>query len=146
MAQCWAHALVVACFGAFVRYNGGVAVGDKDQHKAMLHLPQPLYFSAFCVASVRKDTPSISIDVTTLGSAATQSVASILQIFFHCLRSSFKSLPASLPFANPRKFQQHVHMYTQSAAHEKRAISEPTPTPPLDNDSLPPTSSIPKYS
>nr|CAB3221164.1 putative Dol-P-Glc:Glc(2)Man(9)GlcNAc(2)-PP-Dol alpha-1,2-glucosyltransferase [Phallusia mammillata] len=43
----WPYAVVVICFGLFVYVNNGVAVGDKDSHKAVLHLAQILYFSGF---------------------------------------------------------------------------------------------------
>ena len=34
-------------FILFVRWNGGIVVGDKTAHQAALHLPQLLYFSLF---------------------------------------------------------------------------------------------------
>ncbi|KEI39856.1 glycosyltransferase family 59 protein [Mixia osmundae IAM 14324] len=41
---------VFALFIAFVRYNGGIVLGDKANHVVMFHLPQLLYFSAFTAA------------------------------------------------------------------------------------------------
>lgn len=38
---------LLACFGAFVLWNGGVVLGDKDNHIASLHLSQMLYMWPF---------------------------------------------------------------------------------------------------
>ncbi|KAJ2336529.1 glucosyltransferase [Coemansia sp. RSA 2673] len=43
------YALVVACFAAFVRVNGGIVLGDKANHEPVLHIPQMLYFYAYVV-------------------------------------------------------------------------------------------------
>jgi len=40
---------VVVAFAAFVIYNGGIVVGDRSNHIAMLHFPQFLYFLLFTV-------------------------------------------------------------------------------------------------
>lgn len=52
LSMCWMHLAVVCTFAAFVKLNGGVAVGDREQHQAVMHLTQPLYFSLFCSATV----------------------------------------------------------------------------------------------
>lgn len=39
--------LVAAVFGCFVVLNGGIVVGDRTAHKAVVHLPQLLYFIGF---------------------------------------------------------------------------------------------------
>ncbi|KAJ2475133.1 glucosyltransferase, partial [Coemansia sp. RSA 2320] len=46
------YALVVACFAAFVRVNGGIVLGDKANHEPVLHIPQMLYFYAYVVAAM----------------------------------------------------------------------------------------------
>jgi hypothetical protein len=110
-----------------VRYNGGVAVGDKEQHKAVLHLPQPLYFSAFCAASVRDDAQFHGFFLCWL-SAATQSVASILQIFFPCLHPAFESSPASLPLANrliPNFSSVHLCTHRPQLTSSKPSLNPP---------------------
>ncbi|KAJ3513055.1 hypothetical protein NLJ89_g3163 [Agrocybe chaxingu] len=40
------YTLVVAAFGAFVVWNGGVVLGDKSNHIPALHIPQLYYFVA----------------------------------------------------------------------------------------------------
>ncbi|KAJ7693638.1 glucosyltransferase [Mycena rosella] len=44
------YALVVALFGAFVVWNGGIVLGDKSNHIPSLHIPQLYYFVAFSAA------------------------------------------------------------------------------------------------
>ncbi|KAL7746512.1 glucosyltransferase [Sorochytrium milnesiophthora] len=39
--------LVVSAFAAFVKWNGGIVLGDKQNHTFSLHLPQLLYFVTF---------------------------------------------------------------------------------------------------
>ncbi|CAG9789766.1 unnamed protein product [Diatraea saccharalis] len=41
------HSLILMLFIAFIYYNGSIVVGDKDAHKAVLHIPQVLYFLLF---------------------------------------------------------------------------------------------------
>lgn len=48
--QLWPYAAVVAGFGAFIVWNGGIVVGDRTNHTAGLHLPQLGYFVAFSLA------------------------------------------------------------------------------------------------
>jgi alpha-1,2-glucosyltransferase len=43
----WPYLATLLSFVAFVVWNGGVVLGDKDNHIAQIHLPQLLYFSAF---------------------------------------------------------------------------------------------------
>ncbi|KEQ84612.1 hypothetical protein M438DRAFT_397256 [Aureobasidium pullulans EXF-150] len=43
----WPYILVLALFGSFVLWNGGVVLGDKSNHVATLHLPQMLYLWAY---------------------------------------------------------------------------------------------------
>lgn len=38
---------VLLSFAAFVRWNGGIVLGDKTMHVAVLHIPQVYYFIAF---------------------------------------------------------------------------------------------------
>jgi alpha-1,2-glucosyltransferase len=35
-------------FAAFVKYNGGVAIGDKQNHQPVLHWAQPFYCALYC--------------------------------------------------------------------------------------------------
>ncbi|KAI0706067.1 glucosyltransferase [Cytidiella melzeri] len=41
------YAVVLAAFGAFVVWNGGIVLGDKSNHIASLHVPQLYYFVGF---------------------------------------------------------------------------------------------------
>ncbi|KAH9836500.1 glucosyltransferase [Rhodofomes roseus] len=41
------YALVLAGFGAFVVWNGGIVLGDKSNHVPALHIPQLYYFVGF---------------------------------------------------------------------------------------------------
>jgi alpha-1,2-glucosyltransferase len=43
------YLLVLASFAAFLAWNGGIVVGDKQAHAATSHTPQVLYFSVFTV-------------------------------------------------------------------------------------------------
>ncbi len=43
LRRVWAHVAVLAAFGGFVAWNGGVVLGDKANHVATLHLAQLLY-------------------------------------------------------------------------------------------------------
>ncbi|KAJ7169447.1 glucosyltransferase [Mycena filopes] len=44
------YASVLALFGAFVVWNGGIVLGDKSNHIPSLHIPQVYYFFAFSTA------------------------------------------------------------------------------------------------
>ncbi len=46
--QLWPLLSVVLGFAVFVLYNGGIVVGDKDNHVPVRHLMQPLYFVLYC--------------------------------------------------------------------------------------------------
>ncbi|KAI1815844.1 glycosyltransferase family 59 protein [Poronia punctata] len=39
----WPHGVILAAFGSFVVWNGGVVLGDKSNHVATIHLAQMLY-------------------------------------------------------------------------------------------------------
>ncbi|PFH50766.1 glycosyltransferase family 59 protein [Amanita thiersii Skay4041] len=41
------YTLVLAAFAAFVKWNGGIVLGDKTNHIPSLHIPQMYYFFAF---------------------------------------------------------------------------------------------------
>lgn len=41
------HSILLVIFAAFVHVNGSIVVGDKEAHKATLHIPQLLYFLLF---------------------------------------------------------------------------------------------------
>ncbi|KAI8679471.1 Dol-P-Glc:Glc(2)Man(9)GlcNAc(2)-PP-Dol alpha-1,2-glucosyltransferase [Fusarium keratoplasticum] len=45
--QIWPYVAVLAAFGSFVFWNGGVVLGDKSNHVATIHLPQMLYIWPF---------------------------------------------------------------------------------------------------
>ncbi|KIW19874.1 hypothetical protein PV08_00449 [Exophiala spinifera] len=45
----WPHLALLASFAGFVVWNGGVVLGDKDNHIATVHLPQMLYIWPFIV-------------------------------------------------------------------------------------------------
>lgn len=45
----WPHLGLLAAFGAFIVWNGGVVLGDKSNHTAGLHLSQMLYLWPFLV-------------------------------------------------------------------------------------------------
>ncbi|KAL4520856.1 hypothetical protein Ndes2526B_g00042 [Nannochloris sp. 'desiccata'] len=44
----WPLISVVFTFAGFILYNGGIVVGDKDNHVPVRHLMQPLYFVLYC--------------------------------------------------------------------------------------------------
>ncbi|CAK5280061.1 unnamed protein product [Mycena citricolor] len=44
------YGFVLASFGAFVVWNGGIVLGDKSNHIPTLHVPQLYYFVAFATA------------------------------------------------------------------------------------------------
>ncbi|XP_063677689.1 putative Dol-P-Glc:Glc(2)Man(9)GlcNAc(2)-PP-Dol alpha-1,2-glucosyltransferase isoform X1 [Bolinopsis microptera] len=44
------YLMVLAGFGVFIVLNGGIVVGDKSAHTAVLHFPQFLYFLLFLTA------------------------------------------------------------------------------------------------
>uniref|UniRef100_H2Z275 Dol-P-Glc:Glc(2)Man(9)GlcNAc(2)-PP-Dol alpha-1,2-glucosyltransferase n=1 Tax=Ciona savignyi TaxID=51511 RepID=H2Z275_CIOSA len=46
----WPYLLVLCGFGGFVYINGGIVVGDRSSHQAVLHLAQLFYFSGFALA------------------------------------------------------------------------------------------------
>ncbi|KAK4938000.1 glucosyltransferase [Elasticomyces elasticus] len=45
----WPQISLIISFAAFVLWNGGVVLGDKDNHIATIHLPQMLYIWPFVV-------------------------------------------------------------------------------------------------
>jgi alpha-1,2-glucosyltransferase len=47
----WLLLLLPAVFIAFVLWNGGITLGDRDAHAPTLHLMQPLYFALFSLVS-----------------------------------------------------------------------------------------------
>lgn len=50
LTAAWPYTAVGAGFLAFVALNGGVVVGDRASHKAVLHFPQLFYFFSFALA------------------------------------------------------------------------------------------------
>ncbi|TBU34908.1 glucosyltransferase [Dichomitus squalens] len=44
------YTLVVAAFGAFIVWNGGIVLGDKSNHIPAFHVPQLYYFVGFATA------------------------------------------------------------------------------------------------
>ncbi|KAL2129631.1 hypothetical protein VTI74DRAFT_7512 [Chaetomium olivicolor] len=47
LRQIWPHITILALFAGFVAWNGGVVLGDKSNHIAIIHLPQMLYIWPF---------------------------------------------------------------------------------------------------
>ncbi|KAM7212996.1 DIE2/ALG10 family domain containing protein [Rhypophila decipiens] len=47
LRQVWPHITILALFGGFVAWNGGVVLGDKSNHIATIHLAQMLYIWPF---------------------------------------------------------------------------------------------------
>jgi len=47
VVECLGYILVGVGFLLFIKLNGGIVVGDRSAHVAVIHLPQLLYFSAF---------------------------------------------------------------------------------------------------
>ncbi|KAI1618658.1 alpha-1,2-glucosyltransferase [Exophiala viscosa] len=45
----WPQISLIISFAAFILWNGGVVLGDKDNHIATIHLPQMLYIWPFIV-------------------------------------------------------------------------------------------------
>lgn len=52
LKELWSLGLVPAAFAAFVLWNGGIVVGDKDNHQPAVHLVQPLYFVFFSACAL----------------------------------------------------------------------------------------------
>lgn len=48
MEKLWPLASVVVSFAVFVMLNGGITVGDKENHIPVRHWMQPLYFALYC--------------------------------------------------------------------------------------------------
>jgi len=44
------YTLVLAAFGTFIMWNGGIVLGDKANHVPSFHIPQVYYFFAFATA------------------------------------------------------------------------------------------------
>lgn len=88
----WPYVAILLSFGYFVFWNGGVVLGDKENHVATLHLPQVLYL-----------WPFISFFSLPL------LIPSILQ-FLYCLFT--RQLPTSKPvIILGRKFHRIVHYF-----------------------------------
>ena len=51
LARFWAPLLVPAAFAAFVWWNGGVTVGDREAHAPARHWAHPFYFGSFALAA-----------------------------------------------------------------------------------------------
>jgi alpha-1,2-glucosyltransferase len=49
LVKFYGYILVAVAFVTFVFVNNGLVVGDRTNHIAITHVPQILYFSAFCV-------------------------------------------------------------------------------------------------
>ncbi|TGZ75467.1 hypothetical protein CRM22_000356 [Opisthorchis felineus] len=47
---CYCHLVVALLFVLFVFWNGGIVLGDRSAHRAVLHIPQLWYFCVFCSA------------------------------------------------------------------------------------------------
>ncbi|KAL9110616.1 MAG: hypothetical protein Q9227_004793 [Pyrenula ochraceoflavens] len=45
----WPYLTLLASFAAFVLWNGGVVLGDKDNHIASIHVPQMLYIWPYII-------------------------------------------------------------------------------------------------
>jgi alpha-1,2-glucosyltransferase len=56
----WPFFLLAFGFLGFLRGNGGIVLGDRSNHIAVVHLPQIFYFVGFSTAFL---LPSISIRV-----------------------------------------------------------------------------------
>ncbi|KAJ2496387.1 glucosyltransferase [Coemansia sp. RSA 1972] len=74
---------VVLAFGAFVRANGGIVLGDKSNHQAGIHVPQMFYFYAFTavmaaptvLAEAQRYTHAVTMLSTAVGLALTMVMA-----------------------------------------------------------------------
>ncbi|KAJ9499757.1 glucosyltransferase [Exophiala xenobiotica] len=76
----WPQIFLILTFAAFVVWNGGVVLGDKDNHIATIHLPQMLYIWPFIVffswpvllpqlshlSAFRRRLPRLSTTVTVI--------------------------------------------------------------------------------
>lgn len=49
LVDLWPQISLIISFAAFILWNGGVVLGDKDNHIATIHLPQMLYIWPFIV-------------------------------------------------------------------------------------------------
>ncbi|KAL1896957.1 glucosyltransferase [Ceratocystis pirilliformis] len=67
LRQVWPHITIMALFGGFVAWNGGVVLGDKSNHVATIHLAQMLYiWPLFALFSVPLFIPSLLSSINTL--------------------------------------------------------------------------------
>lgn len=62
VVRCGGYILVGVAFVLFVRLNGGIVVGDRSAHQAVLHLPQLLYFALFFAALTASFTATFLVD------------------------------------------------------------------------------------
>ncbi|GAA5836037.1 hypothetical protein JCM11251_006630 [Rhodosporidiobolus azoricus] len=62
-----AYMLVFIAAGAFVVWNGGIVLGDKQNHVATLHIPQLYYFTAFAAVFFTLPILSVRSVKTALG-------------------------------------------------------------------------------
>lgn len=64
LRELWSLALVPAAFAVFVVVNGGIVVGDRNNHTPVLHLmqlPYLLLFAAGALAPVHFNFPRYSV-------------------------------------------------------------------------------------
>ncbi|PHH49383.1 Dol-P-Glc:Glc(2)Man(9)GlcNAc(2)-PP-Dol alpha-1,2-glucosyltransferase [Ceratocystis fimbriata CBS 114723] len=67
LRRVWPHITIMALFGGFVAWNGGVVLGDKSNHVATIHLAQMLYiWPLFALFSVPLFIPSLLSGLNTL--------------------------------------------------------------------------------
>ncbi|KKF93368.1 Dol-P-Glc:Glc(2)Man(9)GlcNAc(2)-PP-Dol alpha-1 2-glucosyltransferase [Ceratocystis platani] len=67
LRRVWPHITIMALFGGFVAWNGGVVLGDKSNHVATIHLAQMLYiWPLFALFSVPLFIPSLMSGLNTL--------------------------------------------------------------------------------
>jgi alpha-1,2-glucosyltransferase len=80
----WPLLSVVLAFAGFVLHNGGIVVGDKDNHVPVRHLMQPFYFvlySTICLAPAYWTSKAIKRTVSkTLTSSTVKSAALVFSL------------------------------------------------------------------
>ncbi|KAF9229623.1 glycosyltransferase family 59 protein [Gyrodon lividus] len=90
------YMLVLALFGVFMFWNGGIVLGDKANHVPVLHVPQLYYFTAFATLM---GWPAVAF-----GHGGPFKLASEVA---HCIRVGFTALLSAFMAFTVHRFMIH---------------------------------------
>ena len=95
----WPYALVMVFFGAFLFFNGGIAVGDKMHHQVCFNFPQIFYFACFATffSLSHLSSPAVLHDVYIFALSLT--------------RRHYHSMLILIIFAMYYLIQNHTHVH-----------------------------------